>query len=94
MMRPRSLVSTALAGALLVMMTSGCSAQRQQRTDTWTLAAERAEAAAKRAEEATAKVEAAAKRAEDAAAQVQSASRRAEDAAARVEAMTMRALRK
>jgi hypothetical protein len=73
---------------------SGCSTQRQQRTDTWTPAAERAEAAAKRAEDASAKVDNAAKRAEDAAAQVQSAARRAEDAAARVEAMTAGTLRK
>jgi hypothetical protein len=83
MVTARSLGMTLVAGALFLTVTTGCSPKRQpapQLTDTWTPAAERAEAAAKRAEEAAARVETAAKR--------------TEDAAARVEAMTTRAMRK
>jgi hypothetical protein len=82
-------IGTGIATAtLLGMISLGCAArQPEPPRDTWTPAAQRADAAASRAV-------AAASRAEAAAGRVEAAAKRAEDAAARVEAMVSKSMRK
>ncbi len=76
------------AVALLGIMNIGCAAkQPEPPRDTWTAAANQANASASRAEAAASKAEAAASRAE-------AAAKRVEDAAARIEAMTMKSMKK
>src|SRR2546427_12382823 len=89
-MRTSGRITTGIAAAaLLAMVNLGCAAKQQQPeiTDTWTAAAQQANAAASRAE-------AAANPAETAASSVETAAKRAEDAAARVEATLGKRLRK
>jgi len=70
------------AGALLVVLGSGCAAkQAPAPNDTWTAAAQAASASASRSEEA-------ARRAEAAAARVETAVKRTEEAASRFERYT------
>ncbi len=89
-MRTSGRIVTGIAAAtLLAMVNLGCAAKQQQPEirDTWTAAAQQANAAASRAETA-------ANRAETAAARVEAAAKRAEEAAARVEAMVAKSMRK
>ncbi|MCS6925039.1 MAG: hypothetical protein NZ578_03955 [Candidatus Binatia bacterium] len=73
----------------------GCATrQRAQRPDTWTAAAQQAEAAASRAEAAAERAEAAATRVETTATRVEAAAERAEQAAARMETVVGRRLMK
>jgi hypothetical protein len=81
--------------ALLATLTLGCATrQRAQVPDTWTTAAQQANAAASRAETAADRAEAAATKVEAAVARVEAAADRTETAAARVEAMVSRRMMK
>lgn len=88
-MRIYGRIATGMAAvALLGIMNIGCAAkQPEPPRDTWTAAANQANASASRAEAAASKAEAAASRAE-------AAAKRVEDAAARIEAMTMKSMKK
>jgi len=80
-MRTSGRITTGIAAAaLLAMVNLGCAAKQQQPEirDTWTAAAQQANAAASRAEAAANRAETAASR----------------DAAARVEAMVAKSMRK
>lgn len=83
----RRLVAGVAVGTLFATLSIGCAARQPEIQDTWSPAAQRAEAAAGRAE-------AAAQRAEAAATRVEAAAERAENAAARVEAMVSKSMRK
>lgn len=90
-MRSQWLVATLAAGALYLTVATWWSTQPstvQTMSDTQPPAAERTQAAVKRAEQATARVEAAAKRAEDAVTQVPNATTRDTAAKAHVDAVT------
>jgi predicted Zn-dependent protease len=80
--------------ALLATLTLGCATRRPQVPDTWSTAAQQADAAASRAETAAARAEAAATKVEEAVARVEAAAERTETAAARVEAMVSRRMMK
>jgi|SRR5262245_26434723 hypothetical protein len=87
-MRVSGRITTGIAlGTLMTMMNLGCAAKQPEIRDTWTPAAQQANASASRAEAAASRAEAAAGRAE-------AAAKRVEDSAARVEAMFSKQLRK
>jgi len=87
-MRVSGRITTGIAlGTLMTMMNLGCAPKQPEIKDTWTAAAQQANASASRAEAAASRAEAAAGRAE-------AAAKRVEDSAARVEAMFSKQLRK
>ena len=88
-MRVYGRIVTGIAAVTLCSVVNlGCAAkQPEPPRDTWTAAANQANAAASRAEAAANKADAAASRSE-------AAAKRVEDAAARIEAMTMKSMRK
>lgn len=91
----RQLVTWPLLLALEATLSVGCAPrQRVQRPDTWTAAAQQAEAAASRAEAAAERAETAATTAEAAATRVEAAAERAENAAAQMETLVGRRMMK
>jgi hypothetical protein len=90
MMRVYGRIATGIAAAaMLSMVNVGCSTEKppEPPRDTWTAAANQANAAASHADASAGRAEAAASRAE-------AAAQRVEAAAQRIEAMTMKSMKK